>query len=118
MGWAARARRKALAGEKCPTCAYRPGTEASRDEGDPLLAKTRKALLEACQPFYCHDPRYRFEGHRVMCAGHVDAMNALDAQGFYTVDDATRDRRRAHARDMVRQRDQLYAEMAETPETL
>jgi len=109
MGWASRARYRELAGQKCPTCAYRPGTEASRNEGDPLLAQTRKALLEACQPFFCHDPRYRFEGSRVMCAGHVDAMNALAATGFYnTADEAERRRRAAHAERMVRLRDQIY----------
>ena len=108
MGWASRARRRELAGQKCETCAYRPGTDASRNDGDPLLARTRKALLEACQPFFCHDERMRFEGHRVMCAGHVDAMNALAAAGFYNVDDAERRRRSAHAVALVRERDRIY----------
>lgn len=110
MGWASRARHRELVGVKCPTCAYRPGTEASRDEGDPLLAKTRKALLEACEPFFCHDPRYRFEGSRVMCAGHVDAMNALAGQGFYDVDEAERKARRDRAVAMVKERDRVYFE--------
>jgi hypothetical protein len=108
MGWASRARHRALAGQKCPTCAYRAGTPASRDEGDELLAQTRRALLHACQSFFCHDPRYRFEGSRVLCAGHVDAMNALDKQGFYNVDDAERQRRHDHAVAMVRERDRRY----------
>lgn len=108
MGWASRARYKALAGTKCPTCAYRPGTPASRDEGDELLAATRRALLHACDSFFCHDPRYRFEGSRVLCAGHIDAMNALDKQGFYDVDDEERERRRAYADAMVKERDRRY----------
>ncbi len=108
MGWASRARHRTLVGVKCPTCAYRPGTAASRDDGDPLLAKTRKALLEACQSFFCHDPRYRFEGHRVLCAGHMDALKALADQGFYDVDEHELKRRNDHARAMVRERDRLY----------
>lgn len=60
-------------------------------------------------PFFCHDDRYRFEGSRVMCAGHVDAMNALAATGFYNnADDAERRRRGQHAEAMVRERDRIY----------
>ena len=43
-----------------------------------------------------------------MCAGHIDAMNALDAQGFYNVNDETRAKRHARAVEFVRERDRLY----------
>lgn len=109
MGWASRARRKSLVGEMCPGCAYRGGTAANQNgDGDVLLAEMRAALLEACAPFMCHDDRYRFEGSRVLCAGHCAAINVLAAKGYYDVPAEEMQRRGQVAVEIARRRDDLY----------
>lgn len=110
MGWAARARYRQLAGTMCEGCAYRHGTEANQDgAGDVMLSDLRKALLDIAQPFFCHDPRYRFEGSRVMCAGHMDAMKARYRNGFYERQSETeRQRLTEHARRVCADRDAIW----------
>jgi hypothetical protein len=53
--------------ERCLTCAYRPGTPASKSELTLLKAKLCAMTSE---PFYCHeDPN-----ERALCKGWVDTM--------------------------------------------
>lgn len=95
----------------CEGCAYRHGTAANQNgEGDVMLARVRRALLEANQSFFCHDDRYRFEGHRVLCFGHMEAMKAFYRSGFYDVSDEERARRTSVAVELCRERDRIYQE--------
>lgn len=74
--------------EMCATCAYRPGTPASRDEGDSGLREMRLKLLDAEQPFYCHEvvpetwDGYREMDvtnplHKKLCIGHMKALDTI-----------------------------------------
>jgi hypothetical protein len=88
-----RARRRDLAwasGDRCATCAYRSGTVASGDTDDPGLVRLRRALLDAAQPFFCHEgPGGRELGPEVpdakrrLCIGHADALTARHRAGYY-----------------------------------
>lgn len=78
----ARAYSRWACGERCSTCAYRPGTEASGDEVDRGLTRVRLALLDAAQPFYCHEPG-PIAGKRRLCIGHMDAMSKRHSAGYY-----------------------------------
>ena len=75
-------------GAMCASCAYRPGTPASRDEGDPGLREIRLNLLDAEQPFYCHEvvpetwDGYREmdeknPNHQKLCIGHMRALDTI-----------------------------------------
>jgi hypothetical protein len=89
--WRARRRQLAWASaERCSTCAYRPGTEASGNDADPGLTRVRLALLDAAQPFYCHEgPGGRElapevpDAERRLCIGHADALTARHRSGYY-----------------------------------
>lgn len=70
-------------GERCSTCAYRAGTEASGDEVDRGLVRLRRALLDAAQPFYCHDEG-PIAGKKRLCIGHMDAISSRHRAGYYT----------------------------------
>ena len=70
-------------GERCSTCAYRAGTEASGDEVDRGLVRLRRALLDAAQAFYCHDEG-PIPGKKRLCIGHMDAISARFRAGYYT----------------------------------
>lgn len=76
-------------GPRCSTCAYRAGTEASGDAVDVGLTRLRIALLDACEPFYCHDeppPGVRDPDRAVtrrLCIGHMDAIEARTRSGHY-----------------------------------
>lgn len=74
--------------QMCATCAYRPGTPASRDEGHPGLRRSRLELLNSEQPFYCHDvvpetwDGYRDMDdsnplHKKLCVGHMRALDKI-----------------------------------------
>ncbi len=83
---AARARRRrhlawAGSGERCATCAYRPGTEASGDAVDQGLTRLRLALLDAAMPFFCHEEGPTPE--RRLCVGHMDALSKRTVTGYY-----------------------------------
>ena len=55
--------------ERCGTCAYRPGTEASRSEFTLMKANL---CMDAGEVFLCHeDP-----SHRAICKGWVDVFAA------------------------------------------
>jgi hypothetical protein len=89
--WRARQRHLAWAsGERCSTCAYRRGTVASGDADDPGLTRLRRALLDAAQPFFCHEgPDGRElapevpDAERRLCIGHADALTARHHSGYY-----------------------------------
>jgi hypothetical protein len=89
--WRARRRRLAWAGgERCATCAYRLGTLASGNDEDPGLTRVRLALLDAAEPFYCHEgPGGRElsadvpDAERRLCIGHADALTARYRAGYY-----------------------------------
>jgi len=70
------------AGERCATCAYRQGTEASGDEVDRGLTRFRRALLNAAEPFMCHEDG-PIPGKKRLCIGHMNAMCARDRAGYY-----------------------------------
>lgn len=76
-------RRFRWCGEMCGSCAYRPGTEASREYGDPGLTRARLALLKNNQPFHCHEdaPAGLDDKTRKLCVGHMNSMKALAATG-------------------------------------
>jgi hypothetical protein len=81
--------RMAWAAEMCSSCAYRPGTEASREEGDPGLTAARKAMLVASQPFYCHeDPPTGAGPERKLCVGHAAHLTAQYLTGYVPPADA------------------------------
>lgn len=69
-------------GERCSTCAYRQGTEASGDNVDRGLTRFRRALLDAAQPFMCHEVG-PIAGRQRLCIGHMDAMTARFRAGYY-----------------------------------
>jgi hypothetical protein len=106
MGKAARLKRRRDANEQayldwtssmCGGCAYRRGTEANTDTGDPGLARKRELLLEAGEVFYCHEPcpagvRNPYPAARELrkaCVGHMHALNVR-----YRRDDVDVDRAR------------------------
>lgn len=64
--------------ERCATCAYRAGTEASRSKSTLLTAKL---CALAAEPFYCHEERLAPGAddsvRTVVCAGHTAAVLAL-----------------------------------------
>lgn len=65
----------------CAGCAYRHGTEANTDVGDPFLAERRRLLLEVAEPFICHEecpPAIvaALGPQRKGCVGHFRAMSA------------------------------------------
>jgi hypothetical protein len=71
-------------GERCSACAYRPGTEASGDEVDVGLTRLRRALLDAAQPFYCHEPGpVAAMARKRLCVGHMNAMTSRHLSGYY-----------------------------------
>lgn len=70
------------AGQRCSTCAYRAGTVASTDVDDVGLTRFRLALLDAAEPFYCHEPG-PLAGRKKLCVGHMDAMSKRTLAGYY-----------------------------------
>jgi len=77
-------------GERCSTCAYRAGTPAAGDAEDQGLTRLRRALLDAAEPFFCHEgPGGRElandvpDARRRLCIGHMDAMSARHLAGYY-----------------------------------
>lgn len=81
--WRARQRHLAWAGcgHRCATCAYRAGTVASTDDDDVGLTRLRRALLDAAQPFFCHEPGPTKD--KRLCVGHMDAMSKRHLAGYY-----------------------------------
>lgn len=81
----AEARRLEWAQRMCATCAYRPDTEAAREDGDPGLTRARLALLDACMPFYCHEPPPGepavVKPRLKLCIGHARAIRARFKDG-------------------------------------
>ena len=60
--------------ERCATCAYRPGTEASRDETTLLTARL---CAIAGEPFFCHEEQVSHgEERQEVCAGFLAAVEA------------------------------------------
>lgn len=106
-----RQRRKAHArwacGERCSTCAYRAGTEASGDEVDRGLTRVRRALLDAAQPFYCHEQGPIREKKR-LCIGHMDAMLARGRAGYYDKHPPTAPEVMTELREAIRVRDAAF----------
>lgn len=92
----------------CGGCAYRPGTEANRDVGDPELSKKRAALLMACEPFFCHepmpagitDPYGSHPDKRKACVGHMRALSAM-RERFDTLTPAELEERRRSASQVM-----------------
>lgn len=89
--WRERRRHLAwFAAPRCSTCAYRLGTAASGDDDDAGLTRLRRALLDAAEPFFCHEgpdgrelPNDVPDGKRRLCIGHMDAMEARQRSGYY-----------------------------------
>lgn len=77
-----RAHLKWASGDRCSTCAYRPGTVASTDADDVGLTRLRRALLDAAEPFYCHEEG-PMPGRRKLCNGHMEALTARHRNGHY-----------------------------------
>lgn len=64
-----------LARERCLTCAYRSGTEASASKSTQLTAQL---CVLSGEPFYCHEEVVAPGAERVLvCAGHLAATAAL-----------------------------------------
>lgn len=99
--------------DRCATCAYRPGTEASGDEVDPGLTRVRRALLNAAQPFYCHDTCPIPGGPRRLCIGHMDAMSRRTLAGYYDQHPAGADDVQAELRAALDERERLFQEKIE-----
>lgn len=114
-----RKRRKAYlrwaASGRCSTCAYRQGTEASGDEVDRGLRRFRRALLDAAEPFYCHEDG-PIPGQKRLCIGHMDAMCARSCAGYYKAHPPDAPEVVAELREANRIREQLYAEEQREPE--
>jgi hypothetical protein len=96
-------------GERCATCAYRQGTEASGDDVDRGLTRFRRALLDAAQPFMCHEPG-PMPGRQRLCIGHMDAMGTRTRAGYYDQHPPDAPEVVAELREASRIREQLYAE--------
>lgn len=95
------------AGERCSTCAYRQGTEASGDEVDRGLTRLRRALLDAAQPFYCHEDG-PIPGKKRLCIGHMDAMAARGRAGYYRAHPPDAPAVVAELAEAYRLREELY----------
>lgn len=95
-------------GDRCATCAYRQGTEASGDEVDRGLTRVRRALLAAAQPFYCHEDG-PIPGKRRLCIGHMDAMSARTRAGHYEQHPPDAPEVLEELREASRLRDELFA---------
>jgi hypothetical protein len=96
-------------GDRCATCAYRQGTEASGDEVDRGLTRFRRALLDAAEPFMCHEPG-PIPGKQRLCIGHMNAMGARTVAGYYNAHPPDAPEVIAELREANRIREQLYAE--------
>jgi hypothetical protein len=101
--------RWAGSGERCSTCAYRQGTEASGDDVDRGLKRFRLALLDAAQPFYCHEAG-PIPGKKRLCIGHMDAMSARGRAGFYKANPPDAPEVLEELREASRIRERLFAE--------
>lgn len=95
-------------GDRCATCAYRQGTEASGDEVDRGLTRVRRALLDAAQPFYCHEDG-PIPGKRRLCIGHMNALSARTAAGYYDQHPPGAPEVIEELREASRVRDELFA---------
>lgn len=95
------------AGERCGTCAYRAGTEAAGDEVDQGLTRLRRALLDAAQPFYCHQDG-PIKGKRRLCIGHMNAMSSRHHAGYYEQHPPNAPEVIEELREANRVREQLY----------
>lgn len=108
-----RAERRHLAwagsGERCSTCAYRAGTPASGDDEDAGLTRVRLALLDACEPFYCHEPG-PVQGRRRLCIGHMSAIERRAASGHYDEHPPHAPEVLAELAAAVAERDRIYHE--------
>jgi hypothetical protein len=91
----------------CATCAYRPGTGANCEDGDPGLTAVREALLDARRPLFCHEVT---EGpsQRLPCVGHELAIEARERQGWYVEHPPDRDGVVAALRVAILRRDYLF----------
>lgn len=94
-------------GDRCSTCAYRQGTEAAGDEVDQGLTRVRRALLDAAQPFYCHEEG-PIPGKKRLCIGHMNAMCARGRAGYYKAHPPDAPEVIAELREAARVRDELY----------
>lgn len=94
-------------GDRCSTCAYRQGTEASGDEVDQGLTRMRRALLDACEPFYCHDEG-PIPGKRRLCIGHMNAIEARGRAGYYDAHPPDAPEVLAELAEANRVREELY----------
>lgn len=95
-------------GDRCATCAYRQGTEASGDEVDRGLTRVRRALLDAAEPFYCHEDG-PIPGKRRLCIGHMNAMAARTSAGYYDQHPPDATEVVEELREASRVRDDLFA---------
>ena len=91
------------------TCAYRLGTEASGDAVDRGLTRFRRALLDAAQPFYCHEDG-PIAGKRRLCAGHMNAITGRFHAGYYEQHPPSSPAVVEELREANRIREQLFAE--------
>lgn len=91
--------------EKCGTCAFRAGTEASES---PFTLLKARLSAENGEPFYCHEPMetlmkaepglplseaidyLRGEGEMRLCGGAARLMDRLAAQGHFERDEEWR----------------------------
>lgn len=95
------------AGERCSTCAYRAGTEAAGDEVDQGLTRLRRALLDAAQPFYCHEDG-PIKGKKRLCIGHISAMTTRHRAGYYEQHPPSAPEVLAELGEAYRVREELY----------
>lgn len=95
------------ASERCSTCAYRQGTEASGDVEDRGLTRLRRALLDAAQPFYCHEDG-PIPGKKRLCIGHMNAMSTRYRAGYYEQSPPSAPEVLAELAEAHRVREQLY----------
>lgn len=95
------------ASERCSTCAYRQGTEASGDVADRGLTRVRLALLDAAQPFYCHEDG-PIPGKKRLCIGHMSAMTTRYRAGYYEKNPPSSPEVLAELAEATRVRDELY----------
>jgi hypothetical protein len=97
------------AGDRCATCAYRQGTAASGDAVEPGLSRFRRALLDAAQPFMCHEDG-PIPGKKRLCIGHMNAMCARDRAGYYRAHPPDAPSVVAELREAYRLRESMFAE--------